>query len=192
MQYFDPPTISNELIKKANISKVALVPVRPCINSVSLSCLNNVKKYITAHGGSIQYGWMFSIMGNIVLKLTAHAVVRHEDGTLLCVTPNEYRNGLLSFSLDDSIQDLVENDFLPVRLVPLVRSQILEQFISIERDYDNLRIANKGLVPVQEDQLFKIKMAMIHSDILELAKSHTKKNDLCFCGSRVIRKKCCP
>ena len=191
MQYFDPPIIDKLVLKKAKISNIQMVPIKPHESAIPLNCLNNVKEYIRVNGGEIQLGWIFSIMGNLALKLTAHAVVKNADGALLCVTPNEYRNEKLRFSPDNSIENLIKNNHLPLKFVPLIKSSKLDEYLDIERDIDKLRLENSGVVSAFEMQYMHSKATILYNSILELAKIHTHKNDYCFCGSNKKRKKCC-
>lgn len=62
MIYFNA---SSELLKKVGISNIENVPIVPQAGSLALSCLTNVQKYIEGNGGCIQFGWIFSCIGNI-------------------------------------------------------------------------------------------------------------------------------
>ncbi|WP_413699516.1 hypothetical protein ACLKMH_19000 [Psychromonas sp. KJ10-10] len=191
MQYFDPPTIDKQILRKAKISDIEIIPIEPHENATPQNYLNNVKNYIHLYGGQIQLGWIFLIMGNLALKLTAHAVVKRGDDSLLCVTPNEYRNNKLRFSPDDSIECLIKNNFLPMKFIPLIQNSTLNEYLDIERDMDELRLENSGVVKSIDIQLMHLKASALYPSILELAKKHTHKNDFCFCGSNKKRKKCC-
>lgn len=191
MQYFDPPIIDKAILDKAQIPHVEIIPIKPHESATALNCLNNVKNYISINGGEIQLGWIFSIMGNLALKLTSHAVVKQSDGTLVCVTPNEYRSDKLKFYPDNSVKDLIQNNHLPMKFVALIASQTLNEFLDIEREMDKLRLDNSGLVKAIEVQQIQLKASRLYPEILELAKKHTGKNDYCFCGSLKKRKKCC-
>lgn len=191
MQYFDPPTLDKEILRKANISEVLIVPIEPYEKATPLNCFNNVKNYIRLYGGDVQLGWIFSLMGNLALKLTAHAVVKRVDGSFLCVTPNEFRNGKLRFSPDNSVENLINNNFLPMKFVPLVQNETLNEYLEIEGSMDKLRLKNGGVVTAAQLQLIQLKASALYPAILELAKKHTHKNDFCFCGSNKKRKKCC-
>lgn len=191
MQYFDPPILDKLVLKKANITMVEMISIEPHESATPLNCLNNVREYVAINGGQIQLGWIFSIIGNLALKLTAHAVVKKDDETLLCVTPNEYRNNRLRFSPDNSIEHLIKNNHLPLKFVPLIENSKLDEYLDIERDIDKLRLDNSGVVSAIEMQYMNSKASVLYHSILELAKEHTHKNDYCFCGSNKKRKKCC-
>lgn len=191
MNYFDPPILDKKILRKAKISNVEIIPIEPHTTATPLNCLNNAKTYIHSNGGEVQLGWIFSIMGNLALKLTAHAVVKQDDGSLLCVTPNEYRNNKLKFSPDDSVEHLIKNDRLPMKFIPLIKNSTLNEYLEIERSMDKLRLENSGAVKAIEIQQIQLKASMLYPSILDLAKKHTHKNDYCFCGSNKKRKKCC-
>lgn len=192
MHYFDPPELTKDMLQKANISKVLAVPVRPESDSLPLSCLENVKRFIARNGdGEVQFGWIFSVIGNVALKLTAHAVVKKTDGTLLCVTPNEYRVGNLKFAPDDNIEQFIQNYHLPLKFVPLVKSDALESYICLEIELDNLRLKNAGVVAQSEIQTINLRASMLLPDIIALAQKHTGRNDICYCGSGKKSKRCC-
>ena len=191
MQYFDPPILDKEILRKAKISSIEIIPIEPHATATQLNCLNNANTYIHSNGGKVQLGWIFSIMGNLALKLTAHAVVKQDDGSLLCVTPNEYRNNKLRFYPDDSVEHLIKNDHLPMKFIPLIQNNTLNEYLEIERGMDKLRLENSGAVKAIEIQQIQLKASILYPSILELAKKHTHKNDYCFCGSNKKRKKCC-
>ena len=191
MVYFDLPVISKDLLAKLGVSKLEYIEVNPERDSLPRNCLNNTKSYIERHGGEIQLGWIFACMGNIAIKMTAHAVVKFKDDSLLCVTPNEFRIGKLKFAPDNSIEKLIVNDFLPTRFVALVNDGTLEQYLNIEKEYDQLRLENKGIVTELELQNIREKASYLYPSILSLAKQRTGRNDCCYCGSGQKRKKCC-
>ncbi|QEY12892.1 hypothetical protein [Cellvibrio sp. KY-YJ-3] len=191
MNYFNLPSISKEIIKRAAISNIVCVPIEPQIGSLPLSCLKNVKSYVEINGGNIQFGWIFSCLGNVVLKKTAHAVVARDDKSLLCVTPNEYKLDNLNFSPDNSIEGLIKNTFLPTHFVALVQNRSLENFLSLERELDQLRLNNIGIVSSVDVREIERRAAVLYPEILDLAKKHTGGYDYCYCGSGRKRKNCC-
>ncbi|MBY6063199.1 YecA family protein [Pseudidiomarina sediminum] len=191
MQYFDLPEICANTLKKCGVKKLEKIPVLPDENAKPKNCLNNVKSHIAIHGGTVQLGWIFSCMGNVVVKMTAHAVVRTDVGELICVTPNEYRTGLLKFAQDDSVSNLIINDFLPLNFVPLIDDKTLNEYISIEQEQDQLRMNNNGLVAQSDLQQLQYRASLLYPSLLSVAKKHTGRNDLCFCGSGKKNKKCC-
>ncbi|TQQ44389.1 hypothetical protein FLL65_17805 [Vibrio cholerae] len=191
MQYFDLPDLSSDLLKKLGVKDLVKIPVSPDVDALPRNCLNNVNSYIEKHGGSVQLGWIFSCLGNIAIKMTAHAVVKLPDRSLICVTPNEYRSGLLKFAPDNLVSDMINNNFLPNRFVALIDDKSLKDYIGIEVEQDQLRLNSKGIVAASDLQQFHIRASLLYPAILNLAKKHTGKNDRCYCGSGKKNKKCC-
>ncbi|EGR4210806.1 hypothetical protein DDN55_17730 [Vibrio cholerae] len=191
MQYFDLPDLSSDLLKKLGVKDLVKIPVSPDVDALPRNCLNNVNSYIEKHGGSVQLGWIFSCLGNIAIKMTAHAVVKLPDRSLICVTPNEYRSGLLKFAPDNLVSDMINNNFLPTRFVALIDDKSLTDYIGIEVEQDQLRLNSKGIVAASDLQQFHIRASFLYPAILNLAKKHTGKNDRCYCGSGKKNKKCC-
>ena len=190
LNYFEPTNIDKAILEKAGVSKTVQVPIIPFDDALPRYCLNNVKQYIEVFGGEVQLGWIFSIMGNIVLKLTAHAVVKTRENDLLCITPNPYRKKL-RFWLDNSVAELIVNNCLPQKLLPLVDSKMLENYIALENKMDSSRLAGSGSVSQQQVQEIRFKMQILYPDILQLAMENTSLKDCCFCGSNKKRGKCC-
>ncbi|WP_114736610.1 YecA family protein [Vibrio cholerae] len=191
MQYFDLPDLSSDLLKKLGVKDLVKIPVSPDVDALPRNCLNNVNSYIEKHGGSVQLGWIFFCLGNIAIKMTAHAVVKLPDRSLICVTPNEYRSGLLKFAPDNLVSDMINNNFLPTRFVALIDDKSLKDYIGIEVEQDQLRLNSKGIVAASDLQQFHIRASLLYPAILNLAKKHTGKNDRCYCGSGKMNKKCC-
>lgn len=191
MLYFDPPQIEPRTLQKAGLSHAKLIPIRPYANSSPQNCLNNVTNYIKEHGGQLQLGWIFSIMGNIALKLTAHAVLRNAKNELICITPNPYRKNKLRFAPDDSVELLIVNNCLPLKLLPLINNPVLDEYLALEKEMDNLRLNNAGLVANSDLQRITLLSQCLYPQILKLAKVNTHMKDYCFCGSNKLRLKCC-
>ncbi|WP_288985501.1 SEC-C metal-binding domain-containing protein [uncultured Pseudoalteromonas sp.] len=191
MQYFDLPELSNNLLEKLGVEDLQKIPVHPEPSAKPLNCLNNVIAYIEKYGGSVQFGWIFSCLGNISIKMTAHAVVKMPDNSLVCVTPNEYRTGLLKFAPDSSVETLIKHNFLPTKVVPLISDQSLSEYIAIEVEQDKLRMENHGVVAQSDLNQFQMRASLLYPAILSLAKKYTGRNDQCYCGSGKKNKKCC-
>lgn len=191
LQYFDLPELSSDVLKKLGVEELRKIPVQPDPDAKPLNCLNNVISYIEKHGGNVQFGWIFSCLGNISIKMTGHAVVEMSDNSLICVTPNEYRAGLLKFAPDRSVENLIENNFLPTKFVPLISDRALSKYIGIEVEQDQLRLDSKGIVTQSELNRFHMRASLLYPAILSLAKKHTGRNDQCYCGSGQKNKKCC-
>lgn len=191
MQYFDLPELSSDVLKKLGVEELRKIPVQPDPEAKPLNCLNNVISYIEKHGGNVQFGWIFSCLGNIAIKMTAHAVVKMSDNSLVCVTPNEYRTGLLKFAPDSSVKNLIKNNFLPSKFVQLIDDRALSEYIGIEVEQDQLRVNSHGIVAQSDLNQFHMRASLLYPAILSLAKKHTGRNDQCYCGSGQKNKKCC-
>lgn len=191
MQYYDLPELSSSLLSKLGVKELRKIPVKPDTDSLPRNCLNNVNSYIKKHRGSVQFGWIFSCLGNIAIKMTAHAVVKLPDNSLVCITPNEYRSGLLKFAPDNSVEFLIQDNFLPTKFVALIDDQSLTDYIGIEVEQDQLRLNNKGIIAASDLNQFRMRASLLYPTILALAKKHTGRNDQCYCGSGKKNKKCC-
>ena len=191
MQYFDLAELSSEVLKKLGVEDLRKIPVQPESDAKPLNCLNNVISYIEKHGGNVQFGWIFSCLGNISMKMTAHAVVKMSDNSLVCITPNEYRTELLKFAPDSSVENLIKNNLLPTKFVPLIDDQSLLEYIGIEIEQDQLRLDSHGIVAQSELNQLHMRASLLYPAILSIAKKHTGRNDPCYCGSGKKNKKCC-
>lgn len=192
MEAFDPPKIDSSILKKARISVVQSITVEVHTTATPRNCLNNVTDYVKENGGTVQFGWIFSIIGNIALKMTAHAVVKKQNGKLLCITPNEYRKGSLKFACDNTISENTKDGFLPSKLVALIDDGIISNYLNVLQEIDELQFTTNGNADLnQKFNLLCIKRDSLLSSVLRLAKMNTGKNDYCFCGSTKINKKCC-
>ena len=191
MNFFNPRKIDRNWLKLAKLDSIRVLPVHPSQVAKPLQCLDNVERYIKKNGGTVQFGWIFSCLGNIVLKLTAHAVVKEQSGSLICVTPNEFRTDRLSFASDDSIDKLIVNRHLPQRCICLVENDILSRYVALERELDELRLINSGVVSQSNLQDINQRASELYPYVLKIAKDATGPNHACYCGSNEKRKRCC-
>ncbi|MCM2680011.1 hypothetical protein [Echinimonas agarilytica] len=140
MDYLIPEELPFEFLKSINILNVERVPIEIGENSSKLDCYNNVKNYVKLFGGEIKFGWSFSQLGNIALKLNAHAVVELPDGSLKCVTPSEHDIVEINFSVDNSIASLIVNNRLPNRVFAMVADKVVEAFVKLENLDSKMRL----------------------------------------------------
>lgn len=110
-----------------------------------LHCYDNVRRYLEFNAGEVQLGWIFSQLGNIAFKLNAHAVVKHPNGSLLCVTPPEHDLKEINFAPDNSIVPLIKNNKLPVRVYSLVDDKIVHDYARLENLESEMRLENNLL-----------------------------------------------
>ncbi|GAA0290527.1 hypothetical protein GCM10009128_06130 [Psychrosphaera haliotis] len=191
LEYFDPPNIDKSILRKAGINETILVPIKPSSGALPQNCLNNVNTYIDRFGGEVQLGWIFSIMGNVALKLTAHAVVKTKEQKFICITPNLNRKDNVRFCPDNGVSSLIVNNFLPQKLIPLISSKVLDEYLALEREMNDLRLSNLRLVSQKQVQEIQLKAQLLYPSILHLAMGNTSQKDYCFCGSYKKRCKCC-
>ncbi|KXO12650.1 hypothetical protein AKG98_3845 [Moritella sp. JT01] len=147
MDYLIPKELPYDFLKSINIVSVERVKLDVVNGSEKFKCYDNVQKYLQSNEGEIQLGWAFSQLGNIVLKLTAHAVVKLRNGSLKCVTPSEH--GVVEIHLlpDDSVASLIVNDRLPAQIYPLVSNKVVEKFVKLENLQSKMRLeGNKPAV----------------------------------------------
>lgn len=192
MLYFDPIAIPPDVLERAGISNLTRLKISKDPESKPLECLNNVNAYIAQYGGKLQFGWLLTTFGNIALKLTAHAVVRKKDRTLVCITLDNHRDGKVNFAPDDEIQNLIRNNFLPARFIPLIDNEVLKNYLALMDEENSLRLNSSSIFsdPQQYENLCG-RAKRLYPELLVLAKENTSLNDLCFCGSRAKRKNCC-
>lgn len=191
MKFFNPRKIDRNWLKLAELDSIRVLPVYPSQAAKPLQCLDNVERHIKENGGTVQFGWIFSCLGNIVLKLTAHAVVKEQSGSLICVTPNEFRTGRLVFAPDDSIDKLIINKHLPQRCICLIENDIISRYVALERELDELRLINSGVVSQSNLQDINQRASELYPYVLKIAKDATGPNHACYCGSNEKRKRCC-
>lgn len=187
MKYHIPKKLPASFLDKHNLGPVLQVPIEPMDTGIPMHCLDNVKSYLTYCQGSIQYGWIFSALGSVIIKLNGHAVVKDGNGELLCVTPPEAALDHHNFVLDDSVADLVVNQRLPTRAFALVEDKAVRDMVDLENKSDQARLNGDhiGLYKVTREQQ-GLAVALIRS-----IKKHTGQNDPCYCGSDRKNKQCC-
>jgi len=190
MRKFDPKEVTQILLKKANLNSLSAIEIQRQGYSKDLNCLNNANKYVSIHGGEVQFGWLLTITGNVLLQLTGHAVVKRKDGELLCVTLNENRQKSVKFALDNTVEKLAVGQFLPTKFIALIDDQSISEYISYLERHDQLRLSGADNSSSEIQHINEV-CQQLYPKILALAKKHTARNDYCFCGSAIKAKKCC-
>lgn len=190
MQKFDPKTISDDLLKRVGLKCLSPISIERQEFSKELNCLKNTTKYIDNYGGELQLGWLITVIGNVALQLTAHAVVKKDDDSLLCVTLDENRKHTVKFSPDNSIQSLIKNECLPSKFIALIDDDVLGDYLNLHKRHDELRLLgyDNSCLEIQE---INTKCQALYQQILALAVKNTGRNDYCYCGSSKKHKKCC-
>jgi HTH-type transcriptional repressor of NAD biosynthesis genes len=187
MNYYIPKDLPMNFLRRINCVPIEEVEIQQFENTIQNYCLDNVTNYLNSNNGSIQYGWIFSMLGRFVLKTHAHAVVHMENGRLICVTPPESKMAKIKFVRDESVKDLIVNNRLPVKGYGLVDSLIIEKFVSFENEQDVARL-NGDSARVYEIYSEKLLLA---SEFFTYVSNNTRKDDPCYCGSSRKFKKCC-
>jgi hypothetical protein len=190
MKKFDPKEVTQILLNRANLKSLSFIEIQRQGYSKDLNCLNNANKYVSIHGGEVQFGWLLTIIGNVILQLTGHVVVKRKDGSLLCVILNKNRQKSVKFVLDNTVEKLVVGQFLPGKFIALINDQSINEYIGYLERHDQLRLSGADNSS-SEIQHVNVAFKQLYPTILSLAKKHTARNDYCFCGSGIKAKKCC-
>lgn len=187
MKYHIPKKLPASFLDKHNLGPVLQVPIEPMDSGRQMYCLDNVKSYLTYYQGSIQYGWIFSALGSVIIKLHGHAVVKDGDGELLCVPPPQATLDHHNFVLDDSVADLVVNQRLPTKAFALVEDKAVRDMVDLENKSDQARL-NGDLIGLHKVALEQHGLAVA---LIRSIKKHTGQNDPCYCGADRKNKQCC-
>ncbi|WP_044617312.1 YecA family protein [Gynuella sunshinyii] len=187
MNYYIPKKLPKSFLDNLNLGPVLKVPIQPMESGKPIYCLDNVKRYLAYNPGSIQYGWIFSMLGSVIIKLHGHVVVKDKSGALFCVTPPEATLEYHNFVPDDSVADLVVNQRLPTRAVSLVNNKVVNSLVDLENKFDQARLSDDQF-GLDEVCLEKQKRK---AEFIRSIKQHTGRNDPCYCGSGRKNKQCC-
>ncbi|ACJ31425.1 hypothetical protein swp_4798 [Shewanella piezotolerans WP3] len=170
MQYHIPKELPYNFLKSIDIFSVEQVKIDAVDGSKKLECFNNVKMFLKSTSWEIQLGWVFAQLGNIALKLNAHAVVKLPNGSFRCVTPSEHGASEINFAPDDSVASLIVNDRLPAKIYPLVSNKVVDQFVKLENFENKMRLENnKYAVAYILDQKYQIS-----NQLIEVFNNHQK------------------
>jgi len=196
-----PSTSLPLIFNQKNVQEIDIFSIE---STRQRNCILNSKYYIGSNGGSLQYGWMFSTLGNIAIRFVGHCVVKDSNGRLLCVSPPEHKYlTKLSFIADDSV--IEKNGRLKCITFPLVNHLLaieVAQLENIESDIRSKYKARKCLsdqtnhvVLTDEDSdimtHINIRKHQMAYELKKLVIKSMKPNDLCYCGTGVKYKKCC-
>lgn len=145
MDYQIPEVLPYQFLKTVNITAVNRVKLDVNFRGRKLQCYQNVMSYLKSNLGDVQLGWTYSQLGNIVLKLTAHAVVKLPNGEYKCVTESEHDVSEIYFTPDNSISELIVNNRLPIKVYPLVQEPIVDKFVQLEQLQNKMRLEGNEL-----------------------------------------------
>jgi hypothetical protein len=140
VDYLIPKEVPYEFLNSIGITSVEHLPIEVVKGGIKLECYNNVQKYLMNNQGEIQFGWSYSQLGNIVLKLTGHVVVKRSDNSLLCVTPSEHDTNKIFFTPDNSVGSLISNNKLPAKIHALVDDEIVQKFVKLDQLHNQMRL----------------------------------------------------
>lgn len=188
---FEPKIIPQSALTKLGLSRVLDVPVQPESNSQMNYCYDNVQRYLESNDGTMEFGWITSVWGNLVLRLTAHVVVQKPDGKLVCISPSALNAKKVKFIPDPDIPALIKNGRMPIKNIALKEHDLVQQLLDIEAEFETFHLSGVGAMTVQVANEFNYKRVLAYSKLEKLAQEVTSKNDQCFCGSTKQRKKCC-
>lgn len=188
---FEPITLPIQIIKEMNLTTFVKVKIRPETFADIDSCLNNAKEYLNENDGSLEFGWKIANWGNLLLKLTAHVVVKLPNKKLTCVSPSTINASALMFIPDPEVEKLIVNNRLPVKHFPLIKHHLLDELIEVENKFESIRMGGSFGITPQDANAYDMQRFLLFKKLEAIAIETTKKDDLCFCGSRKARKKCC-
>ncbi|GEM_PF-1684982 len=194
MKYFIPTELSDDTIAHLNIpNKPIQVNVKRWSLSKADNCFNNVKFYTENNDGSLQFGWKFAILGNVIVRLIGHVVIRTPDLKLKCITPQTDNRTKILFSPDDNVKDLIIDNYLPGKHIPLVENDQVKSYAKLLDYTETLRVKYKVNSPQYKAELEQLNWLATASmpAVLRAAKQHTKMDESCYCGSKTPRNSCC-
>ena len=145
MDYLIPKDLPYEFLKSLGISTVERVSIEPFSGSKKVECYNNVLKFLETNSGEIQFGWSFSQLGKIALKLTGHVVIKLPDGSFKCVTTSEHEVSEIYFYPDNSIIASVNESRLPAKVFALVDNETVSRFVKLENLQNKMRLEGNEL-----------------------------------------------
>jgi HTH-type transcriptional repressor of NAD biosynthesis genes len=190
IRFFQPKKVSPSTLSAIGLSHVKFVDIAPVTNTVKMHCKDNVELYLSQCSGEAQYGWILSVCGRIALKLIGHVVVKHEDGSFLCVTPPEEQIERITFLPDDNVKNLCINNCLPTKHYALIDDNFVSEYVEFENRFDTLRLESGGVISSADVGVINSQRFLAAKNFYEVLKAKTKKDDPCFCGSLKLAKKC--
>jgi hypothetical protein len=188
-------------------SQVKTVLVDPFPEALMRNCTHNVKRFIEENGGSAEYGWAVSALGNVLIRFVGHCVVRRDSGELVCVTPPECTYiDEMAFIPDPSIAVTDQNrERLPTITFPLINNSVAIQYADLENVSSTLRSKypsksslddNRSSTTLTEKDSkvmtdVTIRIRRLMPDLQALVVRTYGSNQYCLCNSGKKYKKCC-
>ncbi|MEJ6080408.1 SEC-C domain-containing protein [Vibrio sp. 1-Bac 57] len=198
------PNITPQFFPCINNKNVQTIPIKKFEWARDKNCNLNAQNYTDNYGGKLQLGWRYSSLGNVLLRIVAHCVIKDDDGKLFCVTPseNDYEK-TINFIPDDSIIEY--NGRLPSYTIPIINNTLIAEWAKLECLHSEVRMKyssrqslsdNTSSVKLTDED--SLKMTFINKRFHELiqkvellALNSYQPNDLCHCASGLKFKKCC-
>ncbi|MBA6290771.1 hypothetical protein H4J58_03655 [Colwellia sp. MB3u-70] len=189
MKFYIPKSISSDIRKKLGSVKVKKIKVITHPNSIKDECLENVRSYIDSHKGEVQFGWNFSLLGNVILRLIAHAVVKKENNDLICISPN---NDLkeINFLPDNSIKNMIEGKYLPGKHLSLINNKNVQEYALLLDKAEKLKFEILPENIQAERDKINAKASFYLPTVYSESIKTTKMDECCYCGSGVLRAFC--
>ncbi|MEI8608352.1 hypothetical protein P4S70_04485 [Enterovibrio sp. Hal110] len=172
---FEPKIIPSSALTKLGLTSVLDVPVQPDSLSQLNYCYNNVQKYLENNAGTMVFGWITSVWGNLVLRLTAHVVVQKPDGKLVCVSPSALNAKKVKFIPDPEISVLIKNGRMPIRHMAIKEHELVQQVLNIEGEFEALHLSGAGAMTAQVANEFDFRRTLAYSKLEKLAQEVTSK-----------------
>ena len=193
-------------ILKDIVKDIIEVPIVDFEGARMKNCILNAKDYSRKNNGAqVVTGFLFSSLGNVLLRIVGHAVVL-ENGVLKCVTPPEeeyIRQRGTQYFLPSDIE--ITNGRLPMGTISMVANPEIERFAQLENlifeikkqhparellDSKNSHIAiSEKYIKPYNDAMKEMKRLIPIVEKLALVSMH--RNNLCHCGSGKKYKSCC-
>lgn len=183
------------------------VPIVQFAGAREKNCILNAKSYAEQNSGSqVITGYIFSSLGNVLVRAIGHAVVL-EDGQLRCVTPPErdyIRRRGTQYFLPYKFE-IEENGRLPAHTIAVDSHPSLERFALMENIIAEIKMkhpARASLDSTQSSIAIRAEYIEPYNDavnemkrlipvIEQLALASMHRNNLCHCGSGKKYKSCC-
>ena len=189
MKFYIPNSISSDIRRKLGYVKIRKIKVITHPNSIKDECLENVRSYLANHQGEVQLGWKFSLLGNVILRLIAHAVVKKENNDLICISPNEDLKEI-NFLPDNSIKNMIEGKYLPGKHLYLINNKNIKEYALLLDKVEKLKFE---FLP----ENIQVELDIIHSKasfylptVYSESIKITKMDECCYCGSGILRAFC--
>jgi hypothetical protein len=173
------------------------VDITPGAGCIPLECFENVRTYVQAHGGRIQFGWTIWEWTGVFLEAEHHAVFDPGNGRgLVDLTPAQDRETQRLFLPDDSatydfanLGVRTENKRLALRNDPLIEAffDAARQKAAFMNTLPGFGMVSLNFVQAQQRRVLEENIARLQA---LLFKKYAGPNTPCICGSGKKYKRC--